>query len=220
MITDQINTMIGLEGQDREAAQQQMDRQLNLSTKLFEIQQSMQKNAVSAFQNLVDSVGYAGLSQMTQGNPYYTNLVEQTLGLGQGGLQRLANLPPSAEDTLDLKLKQAQLSNIYSQIEERKNAGGGVQTLTGKPQSASQASANGYADRLNESNIVIDTLGSKFTGDLAIGGSLPNFLQSGDRQAYEQAKRNFVNAVLRRESGAAISPTEFDSAQKQYFPQA
>ena len=29
-----------------------------------------------------------------------------------------------------------------------------------------------------------------------------------------------MNAVLRQESGAAISPTEFDSAQKQYFPQS
>ena len=34
-----------------------------------------------------------------------------------------------------------------------------------------------------------------------------------------QAERNFVNAVLRRESGAAISPSEFASAEKQYFPQ-
>jgi hypothetical protein len=35
----------------------------------------------------------------------------------------------------------------------------------------------------------------------------------------EQAQRDFVNAILRKESGAAISPTEFASASKQYFPQ-
>lgn len=34
----------------------------------------------------------------------------------------------------------------------------------------------------------------------------------------DQAQRNFVNAILRRESGAAISDSEFDSAKKQYFP--
>jgi hypothetical protein len=45
-----------------------------------------------------------------------------------------------------------------------------------------------------------------------------NFLVSNDRQKYEQAKRDFINAQLRRESGAAISPTEFESADKQYFP--
>lgn len=36
----------------------------------------------------------------------------------------------------------------------------------------------------------------------------------------DQAERNFVNAVLRRESGSAISPAEFTSAEKQYFARA
>lgn len=47
---------------------------------------------------------------------------------------------------------------------------------------------------------------------------LPGALQSDHLKQQEQAERNFVNAVLRRESGAAISPSEFDSASKQYFP--
>jgi hypothetical protein len=45
-----------------------------------------------------------------------------------------------------------------------------------------------------------------------------NYLVSSERQKFEQAKRDFINAQLRRESGAAISPTEFESADKQYFP--
>jgi hypothetical protein len=48
----------------------------------------------------------------------------------------------------------------------------------------------------------------------------PSVLQSGDFKKQDQAERNFVNAVLRRESGAAISPSEFESAEKQYFPRA
>lgn len=54
-----------------------------------------------------------------------------------------------------------------------------------------------------------------------IGGALgagANAASSPQQQQVEQAQRDFVNAVLRRESGAAISPTEFDSAKKQYFP--
>lgn len=35
----------------------------------------------------------------------------------------------------------------------------------------------------------------------------------------DQAQRNFINAVLRRESGSAISAQEFESGNKQYFPQ-
>lgn len=46
-----------------------------------------------------------------------------------------------------------------------------------------------------------------------------NFLASGDQQAVEQAQRDFINAVLRRESGAVISEQEFSNARKQYFGQ-
>jgi hypothetical protein len=42
---------------------------------------------------------------------------------------------------------------------------------------------------------------------------------SANSQKAEQAQRNFVNAVLRQESGAAIADTEFANAKKQYFPQ-
>lgn len=48
---------------------------------------------------------------------------------------------------------------------------------------------------------------------------LPSFLQSAERQKFEQAKRNFVNSVLRNESGAVIAESEFKNADKQYFPQ-
>lgn len=48
---------------------------------------------------------------------------------------------------------------------------------------------------------------------------IPSEAKSTERLQKEQAERNFVNAVLRRESGAAIAESEFESAQKQYFPQ-
>ncbi len=49
-------------------------------------------------------------------------------------------------------------------------------------------------------------------------GRSANYAISTDRQKFDQAKADFVNAQLRRESGAAISPSEFESANKQYFP--
>jgi hypothetical protein len=49
---------------------------------------------------------------------------------------------------------------------------------------------------------------------------LPEANQSSELKQQRQAERNFVNAVLRRESGAAISKSEFDSAEMQYFPRA
>lgn len=37
-------------------------------------------------------------------------------------------------------------------------------------------------------------------------------------QKFDQAQRDFINATLRRESGAVISEEEFKNARKQYFP--
>jgi hypothetical protein len=50
-------------------------------------------------------------------------------------------------------------------------------------------------------------------------GAVANTALSADQQKVEQAQRNFVNAVLRQESGAVIGKDEFDNAKKQYFPQ-
>lgn len=47
---------------------------------------------------------------------------------------------------------------------------------------------------------------------------LGNFAQSESYQKFDQAQRDFINATLRRESGAVISDQEFDNARKQYFP--
>jgi molybdopterin converting factor small subunit len=103
---------------------------------------------------------------------------------------------------------------------------GGIQpitTLSGKPLTDTQALSLGYAQRMNDAHLIITELGDKMIGVSSyISGSkyFPNIWKSEDRQKYEQAERNFINAVLRKESGAAISPSEFDSATKQYFPVA
>lgn len=51
--------------------------------------------------------------------------------------------------------------------------------------------------------------------------ALPGILggASAEQQQYTQAQRDFINAVLRKESGAVIADSEFSNAQKQYFPQ-
>lgn len=51
-----------------------------------------------------------------------------------------------------------------------------------------------------------------------LGAATNKALSEKDQQA-EQAQRDFVNAILRQESGAAIGASEFDNARQQYFPQ-
>jgi len=56
------------------------------------------------------------------------------------------------------------------------------------------------------------------TGPTGISDAAAYMADESTQQA-AQAMRNFINATLRRESGATITPVEFDNAIKQYFPQ-
>ncbi len=128
--------------------------------------------------------------------------------------QQITAKVTAADRGMDYQLKQLQLSNLRSQISERNSA------TTQKPLTAAQSLALGYGERMLQSSMIVDEIGSQFTGAVSlIGEKLPKLLKSEERQKYEQAQRNFINAVLRRESGAAIAPSEFASAELQYFPQ-
>jgi hypothetical protein len=50
---------------------------------------------------------------------------------------------------------------------------------------------------------------------------LPEFVggPSAEQQQVDQARRNFITAVLRKESGAVISPKEYADEERKYFPQ-
>jgi hypothetical protein len=52
-----------------------------------------------------------------------------------------------------------------------------------------------------------------------IGGTATNWTQSESQQRYETAKRNWIAANLRKESGAVIGTDEYRQADNQYFPQ-
>jgi hypothetical protein len=100
----------------------------------------------------------------------------------------------------------------------------------------SQGKAATYADRMAKSHRILTNLedvnkgtSGWWAGSIA-NTSVPfmgkigdtstfNSMASADRQNFMQAKRDFINAVLRRESGAVISEAEFENADKQYFPQ-
>lgn len=79
-----------------------------------------------------------------------------------------------------------------------------------------------FAKRLEQAEGVFENLAASGTDPTSakFAGQryLPEMFKPENVKMQEQAERNFVNAVLRRESGAAISASEFDSAEKQYFP--
>ena len=51
------------------------------------------------------------------------------------------------------------------------------------------------------------------------GGAATNYFQSENYQKYKQARDNFITALLRDESGAAIGTEEFKRYEKELFPQ-
>lgn len=87
----------------------------------------------------------------------------------------------------------------------------------------SQSNALAFGGRMQASNQILSKtemegtqLGQSLLEQVPVAG---NYLLSPEYQQYSQAKRNFINAVLRKESGAAIAESEFTNADKQYFPQ-
>jgi hypothetical protein len=101
-----------------------------------------------------------------------------------------------------------------------------------KPMTESQSNATAYGMRMKEANAVLDDLAKKgvLKGALvegvplvgeSLGKVLPSVLggTSAAQQQVNQAKSNFITAVLRKESGAVISDSEFDREDKKYFPQ-
>ena len=98
------------------------------------------------------------------------------------------------------------------------------QTSGGAPKlTEGQANANIYATRMEASNAILDNLENEGTDFWAhLTGQVPlvgNYFQTPEYRQYEQAQRDFINATLRKESGAVISPEEFENGKKQYFPQ-
>lgn len=104
--------------------------------------------------------------------------------------------------------------------------GFGPKAGAGKALTEGQSKAVLFGARMESANKIMADLAAKGADTARIGantgfgvGSIVNATGSDDQQGLNQAQRDFVNAVLRRESGASISPAEFESAQKQYFPQ-
>lgn len=117
-----------------------------------------------------------------------------------------------------------------------------------KPLTESQGNATTYGMRIAQANDIIGKLEAKGftdTGLLRTGvsgtlGAVPvvgDALRAGsdnvfniapqilgglskEQQALIQAQKNFITAVLRKESGASISPTEYATAAQVYFPSA
>lgn len=92
-----------------------------------------------------------------------------------------------------------------------------------------QAKANLFGTRAKEADKIITGLAARgvqspslpqqVTGGEGMTGALATAFATPEQQQVDQAQRDFINAALRRESGAVISPADFANARMQYFVQ-
>lgn len=137
-------------------------------------------------------------------------------------LQRLENAKkPKDESLMSITETDPDTGEQVTSLVPRK--AGEVSRKPPKEPNQAQFQAGAYAGRMEQSGQILDQLEKDVSGmnlaSFAVQSRLPSAAQSGTYQSYDQAARNFVNALLRRESGAAISQSEFDNARKQYIPQ-
>ena len=95
-----------------------------------------------------------------------------------------------------------------------------------KPPSTDQFNAAGYVKRMEDAEGNLKQLtGEGFdptTAGTQAQRMIPGFaegMKSPEVKRYEQIVRNFGSAILRKQSGAAISASEYADTDKNYFPQ-
>lgn len=102
-----------------------------------------------------------------------------------------------------------------------------VTGIEGKPLNEAQGSSVAYGIRMKEANSILEDLAKSGADKSAMGAGAPygigtavNLLTaSPEQQQVQQAKLNFITAILRKESGAAIGSEEFAKEDQKYFPQ-
>jgi len=114
---------------------------------------------------------------------------------------------------IERKLKEAQIESLGKKSESDKNI----------PQNVYAAAT--FAKRMKDAQDNIENVISAGYDPTSIDAKIksskyfPEILTDQNQKLMDQAKKNFLTAQLRRESGATISDAEFATGNSMYFPQ-
>jgi hypothetical protein len=187
---------------------------LRFRTKLTSILPGLDQSSATAVQARISDIDRR-LSEMRSDTQYERSLAAE---------DRRTQTQLSAEERRAQRQMEAEDRRSTRQLasEERRAA------LTAeKAPTADQANAAGFADRMKNAEKTLGEGGAvrALTGSGGamnrIAGMVPfgNAIQSDDFQVATRAKEDFISAILRKESGAAISEGEFAREDRKYFPQ-
>lgn len=120
--TNQLNTMMSLDGQDKQMAQQRVNTQIDTLYKSADLVMSMQNAARTQATQLMSMVGADGLYAALKSDPNKLAYVEQQVG-GSTGWMAQAATQAAQSRSLDVQMKQANIAqsnaavaNSYSNI--------------------------------------------------------------------------------------------------------
>lgn len=148
-----------------------------------------------------------------------------TIRPGMGAYRKPGSIGmPSAPSPSDQVIPQGQ-----PQVGQTQQGNISVEKVEGLSPAFTQETkqAADYTNRLEQANMILSDLEKQGVTSMSLGGQLASQIGDGlgfnlrnpKFQMQDQAIRSFVNATLRRESGATITPQEFENAKLQYFPQ-
>lgn len=108
---EHLGTMMSLAEKDRAYADSQFDRMLNFDMQMLNYRDKFIQNARDQYNKYTPQQ----LTAMLAGNPRQLAFAEQILGVGHGGIAKLANAPLSEAEQLDIDYRKEQILNMKAQ---------------------------------------------------------------------------------------------------------
>ena len=206
----------------QQAPQNELQRltQRPQSTEQSQISPSMMPKQEQRYVPLTDEEKIGKVMELAQYNPYAAQIWSAQDTARQQRAMKLEDMAAQRQ----FQAEQNQMNREGRMDLARLTAGLAASNRVApqdKPLTEFQGKSMNFGTRAAEADKILQN--TQFDPTAVEGvrrtGMIGNFFASPETQKALQAQRDFVNATLRQESGAAISNSEFENAQKQYFPQ-
>lgn len=209
----------------QQAPQNELERitQRRTSTEQSQAAPAMMPQQVQQYRPLTEEEKIGKVMELAQYNPYAAQIWSAQDTARQNRLMKL-------EDEASRRQWQAEQNQLnregrmdYARLAAGLAASNRVAPQD-KPLTEYQGKAVTFGTRAAQSHNILNAL-EEGVNPVSVatsrkGGMLVNWALDPKTRQVEQAQRDFINAVLRQESGAAIGQNEYESAARQYFPEA
>jgi hypothetical protein len=201
---------------------ERLTRKTPVSAEQSQMTPAMAPRQEQRFVPLSEEEKIGKVMELAQYNPYAAQIWSAQ------DTARQARLTKSEENEL---ARQARREDLLIRLKGEENlarlhgaiAAAGKTPASEKPLTEYQGKATTFGTRAAQSHNILNALeGNVSPAAVAAsrkGGMLVNWAMDTPTRQVEQAQRDFINAVLRQESGAAIGQNEYESAARQYFPE-